>query len=90
MPDSETIPDLLDRLEREHTRKDASTVYRVPMPDYCGVCSRPYPCEIARVVAHARGLQRAFDVRGGAMDLRALHRHRFEHARQGKRKSPDL
>ena len=58
MPDSETIPDLLDRLEREHVR---AVWLQDSWCKWCRSPEQPWPCGPARVVAHARGLQRACD-----------------------------
>ena len=78
MPDSETIPDLLDRLEREHVR---AVWLQDSWCKWCRSPEQPWPCGPARVVAHARGLQRAFDA--------AEHQRELEVADALRRRTPE-
>jgi hypothetical protein len=51
---TETIPELLARLEREHVQCKSGNCTNAKQP-HCD-CFRDWPCDVARVVAHARSL----------------------------------
>jgi hypothetical protein len=52
----ESIPELLARLEREHVQAAYVTASGEPC---CLECQEAWPCDVARVVAHARSLEAA-------------------------------
>jgi hypothetical protein len=53
----ESIPELLARLEREHVQCKSGNCTNAKQP-HCD-CFRDWPCDVARVVAHARSLEAA-------------------------------
>ena len=57
---TETTPEMLDRLEREHVSSNYLPQYGPPICLWCG-WNTPYPCSVARVVAHARSLEAALE-----------------------------
>jgi hypothetical protein len=55
---TETIPELLCRLECGHSYCNCAHGGNSFYPDeHCSRCHQPYPCDVARVVAHARSLE---------------------------------
>jgi hypothetical protein len=68
---TETIPELLDRLERHHTRTDRSSTRREVWA--CSTCIVAWPCSVARVVAHARSLEAALKVVWDSADIKDIY-----------------
>jgi hypothetical protein len=54
---TETIPELLARLEREHPKRDSQLAKHPRFAYFCGKCLNDWPCDIARLVAHTRSLE---------------------------------
>ena len=61
----ESIPDLLARLEREHVQAAYVTASGEPC---CLECQEAWPCDFARLVAHARSLERVLTELTDALD----------------------
>ena len=56
---TETTEELLSRMEREHVQRPCCESPACPWPSVCNRCLVDWPCETARLVAHARSLAAA-------------------------------
>jgi hypothetical protein len=66
----ESIPELLARLEREHTPCELCSKSSQYVPHCAANHGRHHetvPCDVARLVAHARSLEAAHDALCGSM-----------------------
>ena len=54
-----TTEELLSRMEREHVQRPCCESPACPWPSVCNRCLVDWPCDTARLVAHARSLEAA-------------------------------